>query len=280
MPVPVFRVLASSLILFAWLAQFSWAEQAGKEKKDKVEWTRVESTPISRPDNGKSRSGMRIQVGIVTRSTEGVVLRRTSADGREKVIRKLEAGNRIFVGDQFEVGKASAVEMTFGHNARLRVGENSIMRIVNKVVETRGAVVNTQRDLELKKGSARVRVKKSVRKPSPIIVIAGSMVLTVERSDTVVKRTEDKSEVMVLNGTADLILKDEGSRSWSGGSMIRVRRAEKILVPDKIGNKLPAKEKMKQAEIKMARGRLSFSIEDERRQLPPAPAHDKELDKP
>ncbi len=272
----------ATLLLFLAAVRLAGGEAADdrKPKEKAVEWTRVESTPLRPPARQETGgAGSRVLVGTIVKSTEGVVLRRAGGKD-EQVIEAPATGDEVYVGDQFEVGKASAVEMTFGENARIRIGENSIMRVVNKVVENAGAVVRTQRDMELQKGSARVRVKENVRTPSPVLIIAGSMVLTVGRTDAVLERREQESTIMVLRGGAEVVLRDAKSKLWSSGHMMLLNKREKLVVPAEIGQTLPRKEPMGDEEMVDARQRLAFTIEEAREQLPPAPTRDNELDGP
>lgn len=284
----VLRVFLKLLFILLLLAP---ALTAGEEEADAGEaattaesgrdWTLKGPIPPARvPSERTDRNRARVEVGRVESLIGEVKVLRSSGQEEQEAI-LLKAGEKIFVGDQFEVGKASAVELVMGVNARLRLGSDSVMRILQKV-ERNGSndEVTTQRDMELTRGSARVRVRKNLKTPSPILVVSGSLALTVDRSDAVVNRKSDLSSVVVLRGEAAVIMKKRGNRGWDSDRPVPVRRREVLDVPDRIGEDRPRPRRMSEDEFLKARKKIEFTIDREREALPPAPKPDPEMDGP
>lgn len=263
----------------------SWGGEKDPRQPEKPrrDWTRKgpireSSLPAYEPQRA-TRS--HIKVGEVTAIVGEVKVTRENPDGKARVI-SVQKGDHIYVGDQIGVGATAAaeLEMTLGLNARVRIGSNSIMKVKGIISRPRRKkVVATRRELELTQGSARVRVKKNTLTPSTVLLISGNVTIIFDRSDAVVKRANSESTLMVLKGEAELVLNDPDNRR-GGVRTIRVGKKEKITVPDNVRGELPRPEKMDPDEVEKTKRGFSFSIERERKKIPPRHKQDAELSGP
>lgn len=248
--------------------------------KEETEWTRPDNSLLRKaPRKAAGTEAERVEVGLIKAVVGSVKLRRQGASGKEELT-EVGQGDKVCAGDQLEVDTASAVEMSFGMNAVLRVGESSVLRVVDKVEIADGDVVSTRRDMELKSGMARVRVSENVRTPSPVLLVSGNVVMTLQKSDAVLRKDEVESTVMVLKGEADVNVKGGGNNVWGDEKSILIRKDYKITIPGKLEATLPKREKMEDDEVEQAKKLLTFSVDKAREELPPAPGKDGELDGP
>ena len=274
------RALPPLLALLASI--FAARAPAGEEYRD---WTRDAPIP------GRGRSGAdglprggterHEQVGEVS-TLEGPVALVRFVGGERAVETRPQIGDKVYVGDLFSVGGEGVLEVTLGHNARLRIGADSRVRVAGMTTtgDADDDVVTTKRDVEIQKGSARVRVKKNVRTPAPVFVITGNAALLLQRSDAVVRTEKKRSTVMVLQGKADVMLKTYDAAGWEVGRTIPLEEKQKLTVDEGVGEEDLAPQAMDPVEIERARGALSFSVDEFRRRLPPPPPHSRELDGP
>ncbi len=233
----------------------------------------VETTAPRRFDTGVSG-----EVGEICAVVGEVRVVRQSLEGQTR-LERLQPGDKVMVGDQFDVGRASAVEMEFGLNARLRLGSESVLRVVGSKNGTADADgYHLRRDVRLAKGTARVRVKRNVLTPELVFLAAGDVALTLARTDTLVRQNPGGGgSILVLGGAADVQLAAGGAGS---GESVRIYRAQKLIVPGDLSNGLPRPQTMTAEEIANATGEFSFSIDQERQQLPPPPSGNREMDGP
>lgn len=241
--------------------------------------------PIDKPSAAETAAprqldaGINGEIGEICAVVGEVRVVRQSLEGQTR-LERLQPGDKVMVGDQFDVGRASAVEMEFGLNARLRLGSESVLRVVGSQNGTADADgYHLRRDVRLAKGTARVRVKRNVLTPELVFLAAGDVALTLARTDTLVQQNAGGGgSILVLGGAADVQL--AAGRSAGAGESVRIYRAQKLIVPGDLSNGLPRPQTMTAEEIANATGEFSFSIDQERQQLPPPPSGNREMDGP
>jgi len=280
-PMPGFRLTP---LFAALLAAFPLA--GGEEKpdsSDRRDWTR--RGPILEPPAASStaprRAGLQLEVGEIAAIVGTVRVRRREGE-REMVLENLPVGERVFTGDQFEIGRVSAAEIALGGNARLRLGAETILRLLDRWEYAEGETRTVQRNLELERGSARVRVKRNEISPSPLLLIAGNAVLMIDRSDAILERSGTGAQIVVLRGETDVVLQTTGlekERKITGS--VRLGRRQKLVLAEPASiDRLPRPGEISETEEKAAIGKLTFSIDQERETLPPAPRPDPEMQGP
>jgi len=244
---------------------------AGPDK----DWTR-QGPILEPPAEAIYRRGVRdqIEVGEIAAIVGEVSLMRALGYKLEKFPQPM-VGERIFVEDQLGVGKASAVEIVLGMNGRLRLGSDSILKILDLWEMSDGAVIAQQRNFQIEKGQARLRLRRNEQRPTPALVVAGKAVLLLGGGDAVVQREAEGGRIMVLNGEAEVVWLQEGSASRS--SRVRLGRRQ-LLVLSEARAEQPAPAEMSEAEVMKAEESLRFSIDEERSRLPPAPKLDLEME--
>ena len=275
--VPLAAGAGCRMALCAWLLLTAGVCQA--EDRDWRQKAPIENTETP---TGVTEKEVKVRELARVKEVSGLVnVRRNEAGGRE-MVRRVQPGDAAYVGDQFEVGMNSSLELIFGMNSRLKIGADSILRMVQKSVEKKSeAVTVSQSDLELKKGSARVRVRKNTRTPSPMLIVAGTARLTLNQTDAALFREEAaSSRVVVLSGKADVVYSQTDPQGKLTENVVEVKERRALEVPDKADGKASVPEILEEEELRRIAAQLVFSIDREREALPPAPPRNRELDGP
>ncbi len=244
---------------------------AGADK----DWTR--QGPILEPPAEivhRKGAGGQIEFGEIAALVGEVAIMRPLGHKIEKLQQPV-VGEKIFVEDQLEVGKASAAEIVMGMNGRLRLGGETILKILDQWEMSDSAVIATQRNLQIERGMARVRLRRNEHRPVPALVVAGKAVLLLGRGDAVIQRDAAGGRIMVLNGEAEVVWRPEGGDGRA--DRVRLRKRQQLVLSD-MRAELPAAMEMSEAELAKAEESLRFSIDEERVRLPPAPKLDLEME--
>lgn len=283
--------LASCLAAgLAWLMLFCLGttarsgEEVASPEEDGRKWTLPGPIPKPPEQAGASRLGQSMEVvGEFVAIDERSTVYRSDSDGR-MVPRRLQVGDKLRVGDEIRVGPEAETEVTLGLNARLRIGENSVVRVLDKREYPTGRDEGkvTKRDMELAHGSARVRVRRNELQPSPVLMISGDVELSLDRSDTMIERqsADKRSTVVVLNGKAEVRLKTRDEVGLGQTSSRTVTGGQKLQVPDGVLKSIPSPMELTTEDMKQAHGDMAFTVERQQRQRPPPPAYNEELDGP
>jgi hypothetical protein len=257
------RHLPCILFLIALLPRAHGVAYAG-DGASTPDWTRPAPIPGETAPRAETfRVPGRVEVGEIAAIDGPVRLERGGAEAGP-----LQVGDAVLVGDLVEVGPGGALELTFGLNARLRLGESSRLRVQTLARSDEDAeVVRTERDMRLDRGTARVRVRLNTRTPSPVYLVTGEATFHFERCDAVVDLREEASSLTVLNGEARV---DRAVDGAAGARALHVEESQQVSL-SKEGEDGAEIASMTPEELERIRGSVAFSVEEARAALPLRP---------
>ncbi len=257
------RHLACILIALTFLP---CAERVARAESDTAtpDWTRPAPIPAeSAPREGTFRVPGRVEVGEIAALEQPVRFERPGTEAA-----RLQVGDPMLVGDLVEVGPGGALELTFGLNVRLRLAENSRLRIQTLArSDEEATVIRTERDMLLDRGTARVRVRLNTRTPSPVYLVTGEATFLFERCDAVVDLGEEASRLYVLNGQARVTPQQGGLRREQS---LHVEENQELSF-SKEGEEGYGIASMTPEEATRIRGGVTFSVEAAQAALPLRP---------
>lgn len=217
-----------------------------------------------------------------------------SEPAKDQPFEVLRVGDTIQMGDTILTGRGSLLEILFGLNGRIHLGEESKIRLV-KISEVAGErQIIEKRRIILDQGTLRIRVRKNTARSSPVLVIGVGADIEIGRDDlngtggvdVVIVRTLSSPQgsnttviLTVLNGKAGLSRKatldrDADSMVVERGRVLKIPADTALLPPVEELPLLTEEMMMKEAL------RCAFSNESNNRGAAIPEQYSRELDGP
>lgn len=154
----------------------------------------------------------------------------------------LQIGSAIYVGDVITTEDDGSVEIVLGINVRIRLGENTAIKITNQHLEDKmksGIERKSRRvEISLRYGEMRVRVRENLVTPAPVTVYAANLRVDLPRSDMIISRPklehegrDDFLDVALAWGRAVMNARVSGEKEWNKEIALKVVAPGVVAVP-------------------------------------------------
>lgn len=227
----------------------------------------------------------RLEVGEISAYTGPVTIRHsfTAIHG------DLQAGAKVFIGDEIETPANSSIELLLGNDVRVRLAGGTAIHLNNREVSEKEEkdlkITTALTEILLRKGEIRVRVRENLITPTPVRVVAASMQLLLPRTDCLIRREGEGPENMrqiaalVGWGRCTINVRIFGDKEWSPESAADLNAPGEVLIPELPEQSYQLRwEKIGQEAADQKLQKLPFSIDQLRQPTKEIPKSDPEMD--